>query len=53
MNAAHWSYIALAYGVTTLVVVAVALHIVLDYRRLRAELARLEARAANQPSAAP
>lgn len=43
MNEQHWSYIAFAYAVTFVTVGAVALRIVLDYRRLRDELARLEA----------
>ncbi len=42
MSESHWSYIALAYGVTFVVIGATALRIVLDYRRLRAELAQLE-----------
>ncbi len=42
MSETHWSYIALAYGVTFLVIGAVALRIALDYRRLRAELAQLD-----------
>lgn len=53
MNEAHWGYIALAYGVTLLVVGALALRIVLEHRRLRAELARLEATAVNKQSEAP
>jgi heme exporter protein CcmD len=35
-------FIFLAYGVTALVISALTLRILLDYRHLRAELARLE-----------
>jgi heme exporter protein CcmD len=43
MSAQHWTFVALAYGVTFLVVGAVAARIVFEHRRLRAELARLDA----------
>lgn len=36
----HWTYVALAYGVAFLVIGGAALRIFLDFRRLRAELAR-------------
>lgn len=39
----HWTFIALAYGVTVLVIGAAAGRIVFEHRRLRAELARLQA----------
>jgi len=40
----HSSFIILAYGVTTVVIGGVALRIILEYRRLRAELARFGAK---------
>ncbi len=43
MSEAHWSYIFVAYAVTIASVGAMAARIVLEHRRLRAELARLEA----------
>lgn len=52
MNDAHWVYIALAYGVTAAVVGVLALRIVLEHRRLRAELDRLETKAADEHSEA-
>ena len=39
----HWTYIAAAYGVTVVTLGVVTLRIVLDYRRLRAALARFGA----------
>ncbi|MBM3577433.1 MAG: heme exporter protein CcmD [Alphaproteobacteria bacterium] len=39
----HWFYIAAAYGVTIVTLGVVTLRIILDYRRLRAELARFGA----------
>lgn len=39
----HAGFILLAYGITTLVIGGIALRIILDYRRLRAELARFGA----------
>lgn len=44
MNDEHWGYILLAYGVTAATLLALVLRILFDYRRLRAELARLEQR---------
>ncbi|MFY9627295.1 MAG: heme exporter protein CcmD [Methylocystis sp.] len=38
---AHWSYIALAYGVTFAVVGAMTWRIMREHRRLLADLARL------------
>ena len=52
MNDSHWSYIALAYGVTFVTIGAIALRIILDYRRLRAELSRYEATTAKKGDAA-
>ncbi|PWB82583.1 MAG: heme exporter protein CcmD [Methylocystaceae bacterium] len=46
MNGEHWGYIALAYGVTAVIVLALVLRNLLDYRRLSAELARLERKGA-------
>ncbi len=40
----HAGFVALAYGVTVIAVGGVVARIVLDYRRLRAELARFGAR---------
>jgi heme exporter protein D len=40
----HAGFVALAYGLTFLAVGGVAARIILDYRRLRAELARFGAR---------
>lgn len=37
----HWGYILLAYGVTAATILILLLRILLDHRRLRAELARL------------
>lgn len=42
----HWVYVALAYGVTVVTIGAVAARIILEHRRLRAELARYGARGA-------
>jgi len=42
MSDPHLSYIVLAYAIAIVAVVAVAARIILDYRRLRAELAGLE-----------
>ncbi|MGD9540932.1 heme exporter protein CcmD [Methylocystis sp.] len=39
----HWFYIGAAYGVTFVTLGVVTLRIVLDYRRLRAALARFGA----------
>jgi heme exporter protein D len=39
----HWFYIAAAYGVTIATLGVTTLRIVLDYRRLRAALARFGA----------
>ncbi len=39
---AHWSYILLAYGVTSAIVGAVVWRIVSEHRRLLAELAQLQ-----------
>jgi heme exporter protein CcmD len=43
MSDQYWSYIALAYGVTFVTIGVIAARIILEHRRLRAELARLEA----------
>jgi heme exporter protein D len=43
MNQEHWTFIALAYGAAFATIGAVAARIILEHRRLRAELARLEA----------
>jgi heme exporter protein CcmD len=48
MSEAHWSYIVVAYAVTIASVGAIALRIVLEHRRLCAELARLEAAGADE-----
>jgi heme exporter protein D len=40
----HAGFVALAYGVTVLAVGGVAARILLDYRRLRAELSRFGAK---------
>ena len=42
MSESYGSFILLAYGVTLLVIGGVALRIILEHRRLRAELDRLE-----------
>jgi heme exporter protein D len=39
----HWAYVGAAYGVAIVTIGAVALRIILDYRRLRAALARFGA----------
>jgi heme exporter protein D len=40
----HWTYVTLAYAVAFLTIGAVAARTILDYRRLRAELARFGAK---------
>jgi len=47
----HWFYIAAAYGVTGATLGVVALRIILDYRRLRAALARFGAAGARDEGA--
>ena len=42
MNETHWTYIALAYGVTAATILFLLIRILLEHRRLRGELARLE-----------
>ena len=48
MSAAHWSYIVVAYAVTIASIGAMAARIVIEHRRLCAELARLEAAGADE-----
>lgn len=50
MTDEHWGYILLAYGVTAIVILGLLARIVLDYRRLRADLSRLERRGADKPN---
>jgi heme exporter protein CcmD len=38
----HWGYVLLAYGVTGAIILILVLRILLEHRRLAAELARLE-----------
>lgn len=52
MSEQHWTFVALAYGVTFVVIGVIAARIILDYRRLRAELARLEALGADEGESA-
>lgn len=42
MTGEHWGYIALAYGVTAATILFLLIRILLEHRRLRGELARLE-----------
>lgn len=42
----HWIYVVLAYGVTIATIGAIAARIILEHRRLRAELARYGVRGA-------
>jgi heme exporter protein CcmD len=42
MTDEHWGYILLAYGVTAATILIMAFRILLEHRRLAAELARLE-----------
>lgn len=53
MNQEHWGYILLAYGVTAVVVLTLTTRILLEYRRLRADLARLERKEPDRPSEVP
>lgn len=48
----HDVYVALAYGVTAIVIAALILWVVLDQRARRAELSELEARGVRRRSAA-
>ena len=41
-EAAHWAYVALAYGATFAIMGAIAWRIVSEHRLLTAELARLD-----------
>lgn len=52
MNESYGVFIVLAYGLTAIVIGGLALRIILEHRRLRAELARLERTGAKQESAA-
>jgi heme exporter protein CcmD len=42
MSDQHWLFVALAYGVTIVAIGGIAGNIILDYRRLRTELARFD-----------
>ncbi|OAI29623.1 hemagglutination activity protein [Methylosinus sp. R-45379] len=42
MTDEHWGYILLAYGLTAATILIMAFRILLEHRRLAAELARLE-----------
>ncbi len=50
MNEEHWGYIVLAYGITAVVVLGLVLRTLFDYRRLRAQLSRLENKGADRRS---
>jgi heme exporter protein CcmD len=50
MSESHGTFIVLAYGVTFAVIGGVALRIILEHHRLRAELARLEQTGAKEES---
>jgi heme exporter protein CcmD len=51
MSGEHWGYVVVAYGVTVATILFLALRIVLDHRRLTAELARLEGEGADHAGA--
>jgi heme exporter protein CcmD len=51
MSEDHWGYVVLAYAVTGATVAILALRILLEHRRLAAELARLEKNGAGQGEA--
>jgi heme exporter protein CcmD len=42
MSEDHWGYVIVAYAATGLTIAVMALRILLEHRRLAAELARLE-----------
>jgi heme exporter protein CcmD len=44
----HWGYIALAYGVTAATILILLIRILLEHRRLRGELARLDKNGAGE-----
>ncbi len=50
MSESYATFIVLAYGLTFAVIGGVALRIILEHRRLRAELARLERTGAKEES---
>ncbi|MBY6240565.1 heme exporter protein CcmD [Methylosinus sp. Sm6] len=52
MSETHWGYVVVAYGVTGATVLAIALRIWLERRRLTADLARLEREGASEESEA-
>ncbi|MBW8638538.1 heme exporter protein CcmD [Hoeflea sp. WL0058] len=49
----HDVYVALAYGITAIVIAALILWVVLDQRARRTELSELEARGVRRRSALP
>jgi heme exporter protein D len=51
MSEDHWGYVLLAYAVTGVTVGVLILRILLEHRRLAAELARLEKTGAGQDEA--
>lgn len=53
MTGGHWFYIVAAYAVTIVSVGAIVARIVLEHRRLRRELARLEVSGATDEGEAP
>jgi heme exporter protein CcmD len=53
MNESYGIFIVLAYGLTAIVIGGLALRIILEHRRLRVELGRLEQTGAKQESGAP
>lgn len=53
MNSEHWGYIALAYGVTAGIIMVLVLRNLFDYRRITAELSRLEHKGVENHGEAP